>query len=95
MLRMWLAAVCSLMYSSSPISRLLSPRGDQLQDLRLARGQPARETAVGAGTPSSADLSEQSLHADLLGQAGGLAEQGLRAVAHPWRPVASRKRPYS
>ena len=83
---MWLAAVCPLIVSSSPISRLLSPRGDQLQNLCLAWGEPAGETSCGVLTPSARIFAEQSPHADPLGQAGGLTEQACAVTGPPAPP---------
>ena len=82
---MWLAAVCSLMNSVLPISRLLQALGDEAEDLDLAERQPVRRAATRARRAERADAGEQRRHADLLRQLVGLAEQLPGAVA----PVAA------
>ena len=65
MLRMWLAAVCSLMNSVAPISRLLRPRATRREDLHLARRQPVgQRRAPAPRAPSARDAAEQRRHAD-------------------------------
>ena len=95
MLRMWFAAVCSLMNSAAPISRLLRPRATSAQDLDLARRQPVGRRSVGARGAERPYATEQRRHADALGQRGRLAEQRADPIALAAGPRASSMRAYS
>ncbi len=85
MLRTWLAAVCSLIDSSAPISRLLSPRATSRRICDLARREPVGQAGRGRGGAERADPRRAARHADPLGQRRRLAEQrvGPLAVAAP------------
>ena len=95
MLRMWLAAVCSLMNSSAPISRLLRPRATRREDLRPRARRARRAGAWPAPAAPSARTRPSSAGMPIaLGERRRLAEQRAGPVALAG-PRASSKRAYS
>ena len=93
---MWLAAVCSLMNSAAPISRLLMPSRDEREDLDLARRQAVgQRRGAGRAKPSVRTRREERAHPDPLGERLRLAEQRDRLAARGAAPRASSMRPYS
>ena len=85
---MWLAAVCSLMNSSAPISRLLSPRGDEPEDLDLAGGEAVR--AAPAPAPRRAERARRGAAASRMPIA--LGERHAASASSARRALASRRR---
>ena len=82
MLRMWLAAVCSLMNSVRADLAVAEAPRDEAEDLDLARRQAVGTAAArGAAASERADAGEQRRHADALGQRRRLAEQRRGPVA--------------
>ena len=96
MLRMWLAAVCSLIDSSAPISRLLRPRATSSR-ICASRGEsPSGSAAARCGRAERLGSGpSRRAHADPLGQRRRLAEQ-RRARSRPSpSALACSRRPYS
>ena len=94
MLRMWLAAVCSLMNSVRADLAVAEAPRDEPEDLDLARRQAVAHGRPRGARRARADAGEQRRHPDLLRECGRLGQQRRASGRRPG-PRSSRSRPYS
>ena len=96
MLRMWFAAVCSLINSAAPISRLLRPPATSSRICTSRADRPSGQRRRPDRRPESrAPRAQQRRHPDPLGERRRLVRAGRLRARGSAGPRASSMRPYS